>query len=167
MQTRPGRPRVRTRLARALGLDGNPLRRASDRAEAWIRIGLLAVFLISGPLAALGAAGWAYHTGATAAQVKAAPTHQVTAVVPHSAPATTYLTRDDADGLPWAGARWQNTGTSAQTGEVLAVVITLTFMALALLATLRLTLALLTRRRLAAWETAWSRVGPQWSGGRT
>jgi hypothetical protein len=41
MKTTPGRPRRRTRLARALGLDGNPLRRASDRAEAWIRIGKL------------------------------------------------------------------------------------------------------------------------------
>ena len=45
----PPRP---TRLARALGLDSNPLRRASDRAEAWIRIGLLAVFLIAGPMVA-------------------------------------------------------------------------------------------------------------------
>ena len=164
MGTMPGRPRGRTRMARALGLDGNPLRRASDRAEAWIRIGLLAVFLIAGPLAGLGAAGWAYHTGAAAAQVKAAPTHHVTAVVPHQAPSTTYLIRYGAGG---AGARWQSTGTSAETSEVLAVVMTLTFMALALLAALRLTLALLTRRRLAAWETAWSRFGPQWSGGRT
>ncbi len=166
MQTMPGRPRRRTRLARALGLDGNPLRRASDRAEAWIRIGLLAVFLIAGPLAALGAAGWTHHTGATAAEVQAAPTRHVTAVVPHPAPSITYLTRDDTGGPAWAGARWQSTGTSGQTGEVLAVVMTLTFMALALLVALRLTLALLTRRRLAAWETAWSRVGPQWSGGR-
>jgi hypothetical protein len=167
MQTMPGQPRGSTRLARAFGLDGNPLRRASDRAEAWIRIGLLAIFLIAGPLAALGAAGWAHHTGATAAQVKTTPTHHVTAVVPHPAPSTTYLTRNDAGGPAWAGARWQSTGTSAQTSEVLAVVITLTFMALALLGALRLTLALLTRRRLAAWEAAWSRVGPQWSGGRT
>ena len=167
MQTMPGQPHGSTRLARAFGLDGNPLRRASDRAEAWIRIGLLAVFLIAGPLAALGAVGWAHHTAATAAQLKAAPTHHVTVVVPHPAPSTRDLTRDDAGGPAWAGTRWQSTGTSAQTNGVLAVVITLTFMALALLATLRLTLALLTRRRLAAWEAAWSRVGPLWSGGRT
>src|SRR5260370_23639139 len=56
MKTRPGRPRGLTRLARALGLDRNPLRRATDRAEAWIRVGLLAVFLIAGPMAALVAA---------------------------------------------------------------------------------------------------------------
>jgi hypothetical protein len=63
MQPMPGRPRGRTRLARALGLDGNPLCRASDRAEAWIRAGLIAVFLIVGPLAALGVGAWAYHAG--------------------------------------------------------------------------------------------------------
>jgi len=45
-------------------------------------------------------------------------------------------------------------------------VITLALIAVALLAVQRLTLALLTRRRLAAWEAAWSRVGPQWSRGR-
>jgi hypothetical protein len=55
MKARPGRPRGLTRLARALGLNRNPLRRATDRAEAWIRVGLLAVFLIAGPMAALGA----------------------------------------------------------------------------------------------------------------
>ena len=43
------------------------------------------------------------------------------------------------------------------------MVVTLAAMALALVAVLRLALAFLTRRRLAAWETAWSRVGPQWS----
>ncbi|HET6191415.1 MAG TPA: hypothetical protein VFE59_30965 [Trebonia sp.] len=44
---------MKARLVRALGLDGNPLRRASDRAEAWIRAGLLIIFLTAGPIAAL------------------------------------------------------------------------------------------------------------------
>jgi hypothetical protein len=41
MQTMPGRPRGSTRLARALGLDGNPLRRLTRafltrrRLKAW------------------------------------------------------------------------------------------------------------------------------------
>jgi hypothetical protein len=51
----PARPPRTTRLARTLGLDGNPLRRATDRALTWIRIGLLAAFLPGGPLAASGA----------------------------------------------------------------------------------------------------------------
>ena len=82
MQTMSGPPRRRKRLARALGLDGNPLRRASDRAEAWIRAGLIAVFMIAGPLAALGVGGWAYHAGATVARVQAAPAYHVKAAVP-------------------------------------------------------------------------------------
>jgi hypothetical protein len=50
----PVRPPRTTRFARTLGLDGNPLRRATGRALTWIRIGLLAAFLASGPLAAIG-----------------------------------------------------------------------------------------------------------------
>jgi hypothetical protein len=162
MQRMPGRPRRRTRLAAALGLDGNPLRRASDRAEAWIRIALLAVFLITSPIAALGAGGWAYHTEATAARVGAAPAHHVTAAVP----ATTVTPA----GLPkfgegdWPAARSEGYVASARSDEVLAEVMTLAFMALALQTALWLTRAFLTRRRLVAWEKAWSRVGPQWTG---
>lgn len=56
-------PTRRHGFTRILGLDGNPLRRASDRAEAWIRIGLLAAFLVAGPLAAIVAGQWMYHSG--------------------------------------------------------------------------------------------------------
>ena len=163
MKTRPGRRRGLTRLARALGLDRNPLRRATDRAEAWIRAGLLAVFLIAGPMAALSAGLWAYHAGTTAARGPAAPTHRVKPAALQQAPTITDMPRVGQGGRVWAGARGQDTGPSARTGEVLAAVMTLAAMALALLAVLRLALAFLSRRRLAAWETAWSRVGPQWS----
>jgi len=163
MQTMPGRPRGRTRLARVLGLDGNPLRRVSDRAEAWIRVGLLGVFVIAGPMAALGAGGWAYHAGITAARVQAAPAHHVKAAAFQPALAPTYLDRADQ---AWARTRGQSAASSARSGEVLAVIMTLALMALALLAVLRLSRAFLTRRRLAAWEAAWSRVGPRWSGGK-
>ena len=161
MKTRTGRPRGLTRLARALGLDRNPLRRATDRAEAWIRVGLLAVFLIAGPMAALGAGHWAYHAGITAGRVPAAPAHRVKPAALQGIPTTT--------DPPWvgqgsrAGVRWEGAGPSARTGEVMVAVVTLAAMALTLLAVLRLALALLSRRRLTAWETTWSRVGPQWS----
>jgi hypothetical protein len=160
----PGQPRG-TWLARALGLDGNPLRRASDRAEAWIRVGLLAVFLIAGPLAALGAGGWAYHAGMTGPRVQSAQTHRVKAAVP--APAVAPADRVGGAGN-WVLARGRSAGTapSARSDEVLAVVMTLAFMVLAWQAALGLTRALLSRRRLAAWERAWSKVGPQWSAGR-
>jgi hypothetical protein len=57
MRPMPGRPRGMGRLCRSLGFDRNPLRRASDRAEAWIRVGLLAVFLTAGPPATSAAPG--------------------------------------------------------------------------------------------------------------
>jgi hypothetical protein len=166
MTARPRHPRGITRLTRALGLDRNPLRRASHRAEAWIRVGLLAVFLIAGPMAAGAAGAWAYHAGMTGARVKTAQTS-------HDAPAVALqpvfaggLAKADARSQAWLRAQSRDTAASARVGEVLAEVMTLALMALALLATLRLTAAFLTRGRLAAWETAWSRVGPQWSRGR-
>jgi len=137
MKTRPGQPRGLTRRARALGLDRNPLRRATDRAEAWIRIGLLAVFLIAGPMAALGAGHWAYHTGITADGVPAGAAHRIKPAALQQAPTITDLPRGGQEGRTWAGARWEGTGPSARTGEVLAAVMTLAAMALALLAALR------------------------------
>src|SRR6476661_10551911 len=110
MKARTGRPRGRTRLARALGLDRNPLRRATDRAEAWIRVGLLAVFLIVGPMAALSAGHWAYHAGTAAARVPAAPTHRVKPAALQQAPTITDLPRVGQGGRVWAGAPGQDTG---------------------------------------------------------
>jgi hypothetical protein len=161
MKTRRGRPRGLTRLARALGLDRNPLRRASDRAEAWIRVGLLGIFLITGPMAALGAGHGAYRAGITVSRVPAAPTHRIRPAALRQPPAIADPLRVGPGGR--AGGRGEGIRTSARTGEVLTAVMTLAVMALALLAVLRLALAFLGRRRLAAWETAWSRVGPQWS----
>lgn len=50
-------------LFRRLWPDRNPLRRASDRAEAALVAGLAAVLLAGLPLAATFAAQWSYHTG--------------------------------------------------------------------------------------------------------
>jgi hypothetical protein len=163
MKIRPGPPRGLARLARALGLDRNPLRRATDRAEAWIRVGLLAAFLIVGPMAALGAGHWAGHAGTTAARVPAAPAHRVQPAALQRVTVRTDLPGAGQGGRAWAGTRRDGTGSAARAGPALAAVMTLAGLALALLAVLRLTLAFLSRRRLAAWETAWSRVGPQWS----
>ena len=162
----PSRPRRLTRLARALGLDRNPLRRTSDRTEAWIRVGLLAVFLIAGPVVAIGAGGWAYHGGMTVASVQPAPSHRAGATALRSASVPSSQERVGGGSQAWAVTPRPGSDASPRTNEVLAVIITLGLMAIALLVVQRLTLALLTRRRLAAWEAAWSRVGPQWSRGR-
>jgi len=111
----PGRPRWKARLARALGLDGNPLRRASDRAEAWIRAGLLVILLTAGPMAALTVGQWAAQTAGTGSSVQP---HAVRAVLlqPATAPA------GPAAAVPgtrvWVRARWESAGGSVRTGEV-------------------------------------------------
>ena len=68
----------KARLVRALALDGNPLRRASDRAEAWIRAGLLIIFLTAGPIAAIAVGQLG--ESATAAVLAAVATLAVTAL---------------------------------------------------------------------------------------
>jgi hypothetical protein len=176
----PGPPRTPARLARALGLDGNPLRRASDRAEAWIRVLLLTVFLIAGPIAAQAAGGWAGHMSAAETSARAAQVHTAPAVLLQRAPAPAVarLAGADWDGRVRVRVRWETADAPARTGEVLApegtayeatlaVLIALAVVALALLAVLRLAQRFLNWRRLTAWDAAWSAIGPRWTGHRS
>ena len=197
MRAVSGRRRPRAWLARAFGLDGNPLRRPIDRAEAWIRAGLLAVLLTVGPLAALGAGQWAAHTASAGTSVQPHAVHAVLLHAAAAAPAPAFRSQ------VLVRARWENAGGSVRTGEVpapagapagavvtvwldssgrvtgppqpdestsaavLAAVTTLAVIALALLVTLRLIQRFLNWRRLAAWETAWQAIGPRWTGHRS
>jgi hypothetical protein len=115
MRAVPDRPRLKARLARALGLDGNPLRRASDRAEAWIWAGLLVIFLTAGPMAALAAGQWTAH--AARIETSAQP-HAVRAVLlqPATVPAGPAAAVRGAQ--VWVRARWESAGGFARTGEV-------------------------------------------------
>ena len=115
MRAAPGRPRWKARLARALGLDGNPLRRASDRAEAWIRAGLLVILLIAGPMAAVAAGQWAARAAGTGTSVQP---HAVQAVLlqPVTAPAGQAVAVQGTQ--VWVRARWESAGGSARIGEV-------------------------------------------------
>ena len=199
-----GRARMSVRLARALALDGNPLRRASDRAEAWIRVGLLAVFLTAGPVAVLAAGGWSHQMRAAQIGARAAPVHAVRAVLLQQARAAIVLNAPYGGGQVWVRARWKIPGARARTGEVpappgspagsvvtvwlttsdrvtapppepgqstaetaLTVMIMLAAVALALVAVLRFVQRFLNWRRLAAWEAAWSAIGPRWTGHRS
>jgi hypothetical protein len=199
----PGRPRMSVRLVRALALDGNPLRRASDRAEAWIRVGLLAVFLAAGPQTAVAAGHWAYPGTAARTSAEAAHVHPVRAVLVEPAAVADGPAVLGGGGQVWVRARWKSAGAPARTGEVLAprgspagsvvtvwldaagrvtspppqpdrlgddvalpVIMALVIEALALLAVLRLIKWFLNWRRLAAWEAAWSAIGPRWTGHR-
>jgi hypothetical protein len=48
------------RIARRVGVDRNPLRRRSDRVEAWLTLAMVVMILVAGPLAAWRAADAAY-----------------------------------------------------------------------------------------------------------
>ena len=111
--------RLPTRLARALGVDRNPLRRTIDRAEAWIRAGLLVVFLVGAPVAAV-AAGQA--TAQAVNPGTSAQPHAVQAVLLQPATAPAALVFLAGGGDVQVSARWKGADGSARTGEVFAPV---------------------------------------------
>ena len=199
MSAKHSQPPRTTRFARALGLDGNPLRRATDRAVAWIRVGILAALLAGAPLVAIGAGHWIYHAAMTEARAQAADRHTARAVLLEPMPPVTIGAPGEVD-QAWALARWAGTGAAPRTGEILAAlgspagsmvtvwldasgkltgpplqpaqitdraiaaaVVAPTVLTLSLLTTLWLAQRVADRRRLAAWDSAWSTVGPQWT----
>jgi hypothetical protein len=104
-----------TRLARKLGLDGNPLRRRTDRAAACFAALLLAIFLISAPVLSIAAIDWAGHTGATGQQA-ARSWHQVSAVLRQAAPVPSFSR--EALGFTLVQARWTAPDGRARAGPI-------------------------------------------------
>jgi hypothetical protein len=110
------------RLARRLGLDANPLRRGCDRAEAWLRLGLVVAFLVASPLAAAATGRLTSEAAIRAAHAQAASEHQVMAVLAER------VSRAAADPLPgsaefaWAPARWTAPDGQSRSGQVPAPV---------------------------------------------
>jgi hypothetical protein len=108
-----------TRIARKLGLDGNPLRRRTDKIAACLSVLLLAVFLIGAPFLSAAAAGWAGHHGD--AELRATRSwHQVSAVLLRSAPAPTAVSGyyQAVSGYYQALARWTTPAGRARTGRI-------------------------------------------------
>jgi hypothetical protein len=109
-------------LARRMGVDANPLRRGCDRAEAWLRLGLVLVFLIASPLAAFGLGHLTNDASIRAARAEAANEHQVAAVllhrVSHNSNDPLYSTSE----LAWVQARWTAPDGRRRVGEVPAAV---------------------------------------------
>jgi hypothetical protein len=109
-------------LAGRMGVDANPLRRGCDRAEAWVRFGLVAVFLIASPLAAFGLGHLTNDASIRAARAEAANEHYVPAVllhrVSHNSEDPLYSTSE----LAWARARWTAPDGQRRVGEVPATV---------------------------------------------
>jgi hypothetical protein len=181
-----------TRLARRLGLDGNPLRRRTDKIAAAL---LLAVFLIGAPLLSVAAVGWAGRVLA-AEQRAEGSWRQVPAVLLQAAPAPDPA----AGGVSWVPARWTAPDGRARTGEIpvstslaaghtvplwvdaagspagsplnngavlvreaIAALIASGALGIVLLYLARAGRRVLDRRRLADWEAAWAAVGPRWT----
>lgn len=92
--------------------DRNPLRRRCDRAEAAILAGLVAAFVIGAPLAAQGAARWAYDSTARAERAELSALHPVPAVL------LTTSTVQQAWSPATARARWTGPGGVRRTGQV-------------------------------------------------
>lgn len=77
-------------LWRELRPDGNPLRRGCDRAEAAVLAGLLALFIVAVPLAAVIVGGRVYAGEVRAQRAEQASWRQVPAVLLAAAPASGY-----------------------------------------------------------------------------
>ena len=103
-----------SRLARRLGLDGNPLRRRTDKIAALLAVLLVAMFFVGVSVASIAAVGWAGR--AAAAQQQAAHSwRQVPAVVQKAAPAPPSWI---LSGYSWVPARWTAPDGMARAGQV-------------------------------------------------
>ena len=103
-----------TRLARRLGLDGNPLRRRTDKIAACAAVLLLAALLIGAPLLSLAAVGWVGR--AAAAEQRAERSwRQVPAVLLQAAPAPAAFARG---AVGYSRARWTAPDGRARTGQI-------------------------------------------------
>jgi hypothetical protein len=178
------------RLARRLGLDGNPLRRRTDKIAGCLAAMLVVVFLIGAPMLSVTAVGWAGRAGTIG--------RQVSAVLRQAAPAPSFSkevlgsSRVPArwtapNGRPRAGPILVGTGMTAghtvplwvdaagaPTGPPPTRATVLARKAAAgVVATVALGIVLwclakagrwvLDRRRFADWEAAWATVGPRWT----
>jgi len=107
-----------TRLARRFWIGRSPLRRQTDRIEAWITAGLIAAFLAGAPLASVTAGRWVQHEGLLEQRVQQS-WHQVPGILLKTAPVehTLYL-RASLDTDVLGLARWTGPGGRHLTGKV-------------------------------------------------
>ena len=103
------------RLSRRLGLDGNPLRRRTDKIAACAAALLLAAFVIGAPLLSVAAAGWAARSW-TAYQQAVRSWRQMPALVLQAAPAPTAAA--GVLGSSLVLARWAAPDGRVRTGRI-------------------------------------------------
>ena len=112
----PGVPGMKTtRLARRLGVDGNPLRRRTDKIAACLAALLVALFLIGAPLLSVAAVGWAGRVGAGGQQAQRSWRQMPTVLLQNApAPAAAY----GVIGYSWVRARWIAPDGRTRTGRI-------------------------------------------------
>ncbi|HUK70198.1 MAG TPA: hypothetical protein VLW50_15830 [Streptosporangiaceae bacterium] len=115
IKTAPKMTRL-ARLARWLGLDRNPLRRRSDRAEASIIAALLGAFLVGAPLAAVSAGHLAQAASMRVRHTQQA-WHRVPATLIDNAPKDSSFMYESTT-FAWVRARWTAPDGSVRVGEV-------------------------------------------------
>jgi hypothetical protein len=103
------------RLVRRLGLDGNPLRRRSDKIAVCLAALLVAVFLIGAPLLWVAAVGWAGRAGGVGQRAERS-WRQVPAVLLQAAPTPT---AGEVLGYSRVPARWRAPDGRTRTGQIL------------------------------------------------
>lgn len=104
------------RLTRGLWPDRNPLRRATDRTEAALLAGLLAVFLAGAPVTAVTAWRWAGAAGLRTERAERASWHHVLAVLLQDSPGLVSSQYGTVESLVLA--RWDAPGGLTRTGLV-------------------------------------------------
>jgi hypothetical protein len=103
-----------SRLARRLGLDGNPLRRRTDKVATCLAALLVVVFLIGVPVVSVAAIGAASRLG-VAGQQGTRSWRQVSAIVQKATPAPAAW---ELSGYSWVQARWTAPDGQARAGLV-------------------------------------------------
>jgi hypothetical protein len=107
-----------TRLARRLWIANSPLRRRTDRIEAWITAGLIAVFLVGAPLAWVTAGRWVQQGGMLEQRAQQS-WHEVPAVLLKAAPVLpNFETRTAWSFQVPTLARWAGPGGQHLIGKV-------------------------------------------------
>jgi hypothetical protein len=111
-----------TALARRMGVDANPLRRGCDRAEGWVRLGLVVVFLVASPLAAIGLGHLTNDASIRAARSQAASEHWIPAVLLERVSRNPNDPLAGTTQLAWTKAKWTAPDGRQRQGEVPAEV---------------------------------------------
>jgi hypothetical protein len=106
------------RLARRHWMVKSPLRRRTDRIEAWITATLLAIFLIGAPLSSAAAGHWVQHGGVLEQRAQQS-WHQVPAVLVQGAPElANFDVRTTWSLQVPALARWAGPGGQQRVGKI-------------------------------------------------